>query len=385
MACPQEFLDDHNRSDDEEEDSDYSETDAPVNGNNSDLEEDSTSINNMSTNDLQDEDDDDDEISEPIQVPVRNRKSKKSIGNKNTNNSSNGSSSNNGSSGISGQQQSPSPAQQEEGEIETVSVAFHWTGSLSGLDSKKTGTEEVSLFPKSGALGDRMGEKNSHVLYSVELTEWKNDFPCSLGISLKGAHEESLRKVVTTSNKLVQAVLLPNTTCIEGATRNTVIYQQNHDSGSLFWTRYKGYNLSNIDDGITTISDGMAVVKEGHPVMEVLQIAASTTGKVKVDPPTKGFYMVHRQAINDCMDMLKKEMSTHLKLLTPSDLKLEFKRSHGSQTDSQGTVDTDWTCESEIFDGAPTEKIRERVLKKNYSVWGTLQFKMKHIHNDGKK
>lgn len=278
------------------------------------------------------------------------------------------------------------PATPADHGLETVRVSYRLCASLNDLkEGKVNASLKLSENARNIFDGLETGRSKNHICAGLKVVEYSHNFPCSLQIDVAGLTGIESAKAFTQAGSRGAFTMRPNgdfadeTNGVELTTGNDRAHQ------SPFLQKYNGWNLNNVDKGITWASDGInALVEKDHPICEYYNASLRAQGQKPIGQQDMlsgtNMFMCKASDVKDCLENLKQGMLTNLKITDLHDVSFNVKRAYGEPDAQTGAIE--WDDEEEIYDGLADPanvRGREAALGKKRTLYLTAAFKMRAL------
>jgi hypothetical protein len=277
------------------------------------------------------------------------------------------------------------PATEADFGMQTVRVSYRICASLNDLKKGKVDAS-LKINEKARNIFDSLeeGRSKNHICSNLKVVEYSHNFPCSLQLDVEGLHGVDSAKSFTQSGARGAFTMRPNADFADETTGVELTAGTSRAHQSPFLQKYTGWNLDNVDRGITFAADGInALVESDHPICEYYNASLKLQGQDEIGeqdllPGTKMF-MCKAKDVKDCLNSLKKGMSENLNISDLHNVSFNLRRAYGEPSDD-GTIA--WDADEDLFDNLadPTNaRAREAVENKKRTLYLTASFKMKSL------
>lgn len=248
--------------------------------------------------------------------------------------------------------------------LKSNAITRHFTanfvGSLSELaDSPSLATwrpTDTSIFksktryaPNATKSSERKGNLKQAILIGMKLQRAESTFPCSLGVSIKGAKgnfytgDGKQYSYITGSNEKSHAL-------------NKVVATTNPYINSEYLRLYPGMTKDNLrSNGILDVpGENYVLVDQQHPIVEMMnenqEVLNVDIGKAKLIDDK--WYKVAKTVTDRCLKELGDELDGNLPIIDLSDFHVQIDRLHGAA----------WDSEAEVCDNISSGDIRAKCM-----------------------
>ena len=277
------------------------------------------------------------------------------------------------------------PVTQADIGLETVRVSYRLCASLNDLKKGKV-QARLQLNKEAKNIFDSLenGRSKNHICAGLKVVEYSHNFPCSLQVDVAGLNGVESAKSFTQSGARGAVTLRPNAEFADETNGVELTSGNDRAHQSPFLQKYSGWNLNNVDKGITFASDGInALVEQNHPICEYYNASLKAQGQEPIGQRDllagTTLFMCKANDVKDCLESLRNGMTNNLKITDLHDVAFNIKRAYGEAND-EGEIA--WDDDEEIYDTlADTENPRARsgVMDKKRVLYLTAAFKMRAL------
>lgn len=250
------------------------------------------------------------------------------------------------------------------------------SGSLESLSQGKLSTS-TELIKNRNIVGIKKGE--GLLLEEITLESYSNGFPCSIGISIDGLKGDVL-KTFTSNGQKCNYVVYPKS---KKSGINVAISSIKVGKEVSFFSRYPGFTIDNLSDGIAYI-DKTALIQKSHPVVNMITMdVKANDGNIK--KVFKSFSKTHYQAdgklVLDTANALKQSLQSRIPVVKENDLRVSIMRAVTSSTHAEKVYDAkSWKDSLEIYDNVVGEQSKAGMLSKTFNLTTSFKVKYRTIH-----
>lgn len=263
-------------------------------------------------------------------------------------------------------------------EWKEVSVSYRLSASLRELAN---GTKKPVLKLSDGAMKifDNSDGKRSenHICGGVTVTDYDSTFPASLHLDVKGIKSGGSTNSFTQTGGSGALTVRPKASFsdvkgIEIAAGNMEMAQK-----SKFLHEYKGWNLNNVNNGVTFCADGTNAMIEGdHPIVAYYNAVLEQDGEEPLTEddllPGTNMFMAKALDVRECLASLKRTMQENLQIQNLYNVSFELSRAYG-KPDDDGNIA--WDDSDEIHEGVQGQKTADAILNAPRQFYATVTFK----------
>ncbi len=263
-----------------------------------------------------------------------------------------------------------------------VRISFRLATTLRQLANGES-KAELKLSDKAMAIFDDSPDKRSenHICGGMSVVEYDNTFPATLHLDVMGVKADTPVKSFTSTGSSGALTFRPKSSFsgengLKIAAGNVEMAEQ-----SAFLRDYKGWNLNNVEKGITYAANGeQAFVEAGHPVVSYFNAVLEEDGE---EPLTErdliegtNMFMTSAEDTRVCLASLKRTMQQRLQIQNLYNVSFGLRRAHG-ELDDEGNVA--WDDEEEIFDGLQGRHTGDAILDAKRTFCATIAYKFRTL------
>lgn len=261
-------------------------------------------------------------------------------------------------------------------QVITRHFTANFAGSLSDLaDSPSLATwrpTDASIFksrtryaPNAAKSTVRKGNLKQAILVGMRLQRAESTFPCSLGLTIKGAKgnfytgDGKQYSYITGANEKSHAL-------------NKVVATTNPYINSDYLRLFPGMTKDNLrTNGILEVpGENYVLVDQQHPIVEMMNenqdVLNVDIGRAKLID--EKWYKVSKNVSDRCLKELGEELDGNLPIIDLSDFHVSIDRLHGAQ----------WDSEAEVCDNITSSDIRAKCMdstrRANYVIEMSYSF-----------
>ncbi len=222
---------------------------------------------------------------------------------------------------------------------------------------------------------------SNHLLGGMWITEYHNEFPVSIQMKVDGIYN---------TERSYTSEGVPGTfTFIKNTSELNVKISLNEGSGnanSPFLKQFPGWNLENIDTGITPLPNGdLSIIVANHPVIGMFnkaKIAKREAPFSLADQGPPGHFVASKADAEKCLKTIKENMKKHLQLKNLYDISLQLSRAFtstgrvSSAVKTIGSETNTWSDGEEIFgEGISRKNGQQALLGEKNSLYVKILYK----------
>lgn len=269
-----------------------------------------------------------------------------------------------------------------ESDWKEVRVMYRLSSSLRELaDGNKEAL--LKLSDKALQIFDDSPDKRSenHICGGMSVVEYDSTFPVSMHLDVNGVKADTPIKSFTSTGSSGAMTIRPKSSFSD--VKGLQIAAGNLDMAekSAFLRDYKGWNLNNVEQGITFAVNGEnAFVEAGHPVISYFNAVLEEDGD---DPlteddllPGTNMFMTSAEDTRVCLASLKRTMQQRLQIQNLYNVSFALRRAHG-EPDDDGNVA--WDDAEEVLDGVQGQKTADALLDTKRTFYATVAYKFRTL------
>jgi hypothetical protein len=261
-----------------------------------------------------------------------------------------------------------------------VVLNYRYSGSVAQLRADPEAAKLALQNEEANVFGDWQGERTkNHICGGVEIVGLKSDFPVSLQIYAEGAAGEEARRSVSADGTRGAFTAWPNMEFHDDGDGAVALIARNSEADKHpFLEKYPGWNLDNLETGITHISEQKSVIRNDHPLIGVFNKARVSTGKTALtakDEAPAGFFTAVRRDVEPTLERLKSTMTDKLQIQDLHNLSVRFARAFGAQAGGA----PEWDDPAELYDGLSNARSKQGALEEPRSLYVKLRVRYRVI------
>lgn len=274
-----------------------------------------------------------------------------------------------------------------------VTLSYRYSGSVADL---KEHPEKATLLlqnEKANVFGEWGGDRTkNHICGGVDIVGLKNNFPVSLQIYADGAAGNDARTSVSCDCTRGAFTAWPKMDFNgEGDNSVALIARNSEADQHPFLKKYPGWNLDNVENGITHISEVKTVIQNDHPIVGVFNRARIATGKAPLTSKNEqpaGFFTAIRADVGPALERVKAMMTNKLQFQDMHNLSVRFSRAFGNNAaagggaapaDNEEDAAPAWDDPVELFEGLSNPTSKKAALNEPCSLYVKLRVRYRVI------
>jgi hypothetical protein len=163
---------------------------------------------------------------------------------------------------------------------------------------------------------------NSAVLHTMEVETVQSSFPCAVGVNITGVSGQS-----TSREGHKYAMIVTSDTRWSGAKK---LVEVDDMTNNEYLLKYPGMTPDKIGSaGIVNVpNESYVFVDQKHPIIEMLNVNAEAlqVNMSEADLIDGRWYKVESQVVNDCAELLDKQLLQHLPIINLKDFTVTAER-----------------------------------------------------------
>lgn len=266
---------------------------------------------------------------------------------------------------------------------------------------KNLGSESCCIFGKNETnnINGKVEKSKTHLLESIEMTDWSSSFPVRLLLSIDGISQEDQNHFIANGSGKGGVAIINSLS--SGTNENrTLITGAELTGGEDFLKRFRGYHAENLEKDISYRKnpkfnknskssknkqpEQIAYVPDDNPVMaaffEVRQLEEKqgekqTEGKrFKLEKLPGDVYALDPIDVNYCLMHLKNKLQKSIPLMNVSDL--SFRISRGVNGENESEV---WKSKQDLQEKFISSSGVKNALEIPYTLSATFKISFRDI------